>query len=68
MIAKIAAEGLTLTAESELEDSALANLYRTGHVHLVCKALKCPPSHPRTTLLLTASVISWKRPKQGALR
>lgn len=55
-------EGLVLRAEDPDEAFELGRLYKSGHLHLACKALT--PFRGRTELLLTASMIQWRRPRK----
>lgn len=54
-----------LTPESTKEVAILRKTYGWQHVHFVCKAFTRQKDKGRECLLLTPSLVPWKRPKKG---
>lgn len=51
-----------LAPTTDAEEKILSDTYKHGHVHLVCKALLPTKRRKRKRLLLTPSIIDWKKP------
>lgn len=64
MRARLAERGIVLTAETRNDGTTLRRKFKQEHMHFSCKAIG-KNKHGVLELLLTPSVIPWRRPQKG---
>ena len=57
-----------LIPDSTEEEKMLHKTYAEGHLHFVCKSIYRRPRTKRERLLITPSIITWKRPQPRSPR